>query len=259
MSNVDNKDELDLREQLRLTQGALQRTEQSALAGRFAGAVMHEIKNSLEALTNLVYLAKLEANDPERVKSYAQQAEEQLALVRSITRQSLSFYRDQRTAHDVDLVTLLESALRIHTKYLLEKQVVIQRRLPDKLLIQGNSGELLQVLSNLIVNAIDALSHRGRLCLRARSSSEQVHVTIADNGCGIREEFRRDLFVPFHTTKGEAGTGLGLWLSKSLVEKHPGRIRWRSSVRPGRSGTAFRISLAKSNIVPKIAVRSTVA
>jgi C4-dicarboxylate-specific signal transduction histidine kinase len=259
MTHVENDDEPDLREQLRLTQEALQRSERFALAGRFSGAIMHEIKNPLEAITNLVYLAKLEADNPERVKLYVQQAEEQLELVRTIARQTLSLYREQRTAHDVDLVTLLESALRIHTKYLLEKQVVIQRRLPGTLLIQGNSGELLQVLSNLIVNALEALSHRGRLYLRARSSNEEVHVTIADNGCGIREEFRADLFVPFHTTKGEAGTGLGLWLSKSLVEKHPGRIRWRTSVRPGRSGTAFRISLTNSHALRKIDARLTVA
>jgi C4-dicarboxylate-specific signal transduction histidine kinase len=239
-----NADELDLREQLRLAQEALQRSERIVLAGKFSGAIMHEINNPLEAITNLVYLAKLAAHDPERVKCYAQQAEEQLALVRTIARQTLSFYRDQRTAQDIDIVELLEAALRIHTKHLLEKQVDIQRRLPDKLVIQGNSGELLEVLSNLIVNALEALSNRGTLYLRARSGNEETHITVADNGCGIPEEIGRSLFVPFHTGKGETGTGLGLWLSKGLIEKHRGRIRWRTSVRPGRSGTTFRISLA---------------
>ena len=259
MSNVENDDESDLREQLRRAQEALQRSERFALAGRFSGAIMHEINNPLEAIANLVYLIKLEAHDPERVKCYVQQAEEQLELVRTIARQTLSFYREQRTSQDVDLVALLESALRIHTKYLLEKQVDIQRRLPETLRIRGNSGELLQVLSNLIVNALEALSHRGRLYLRAWSSNEEVHITIADNGCGIPEEFRGDLFVPFHTSKSEAGTGLGLWLSKGLVEKHPGRIRWRTSVRPGRSGTAFRISLTTSKALRKIHAKLTVA
>jgi signal transduction histidine kinase len=124
---------------------------------------MDEINNPLEAITNLVYLAKLEAHDPERVKCYAQQAEEQLALVRKVARQTLSFYREQATPQQVDLVELVEFALRIHTHHLLEKQVDIQRRLPETLPIQGNSGELLQVLSNLIVNALEALSQHGRL------------------------------------------------------------------------------------------------
>lgn len=202
-------DALALIEQLRQVQEALQRSERLVLAGRFSGAVMHEINNPLEAITNLVYLAKLEAHDPERVKCYAQQAEEQLALVRKVARQTLSFYREQATPQQVDLVELVEFALRIHTHHLLEKQVDIQRRLPETLPIQGNSGELLQVLSNLIVNALEALSQHGRLYLRARSSREKVHIMIADNGCGIPETFRGNLFLPFHTTKGDAGTGLG--------------------------------------------------
>jgi len=220
---------------------------------------MHEINNPLEAITNLVYLARLEAHDPDRVRCHVQQAEEQLELVRTIARRTLRFYREQHRDHEVDVVELLESALRIHTRFLLEKQVDIQRRLPETLAIQGNSGELLQVISNLIVNALEALTHRGKLYLRARSDSEEVHITIADNGCGIPEEFRENLFVPFHTSKGEAGTGLGLWLSKSLVEKHRGRIRFRTSVRDGRSGTTFRISLASSQPVATIASQSTVA
>ena len=244
MSSRPHGDELDLREQLRIAQEALQRSERLALAGRFSGAIMHEINNPLEAITNLVYLAKLEAHDPERVKSLAKQAEEQLELVRAIARQTLEFYREQRTPHDVDLVELLEAALRIHTKSLLEKQVDIRRSLPEKLVIQGNSGELLEVLSNLIVNALEALSRRGTLYLRARMGQEEAHITVADNGCGIPEEIRGNLFTPFWTGKSESGTGLGLWLSKSLIEKHRGRIRWRSSVGPGRSGTTFRVSLA---------------
>jgi signal transduction histidine kinase len=257
MSDIENRHQPELWD-LRRAQEALQRSEQFALAGRFAGAIMHEINNPLEAITNLVYLAKLQAHDAEKVRCYAQQAEEQLDLVRTIARQTLSFYREQHRAHEVDVVELLESALRIHTKYLLEKQVDIQRRLPETLVIQGNSGELLQVLSNLIVNALEAISDRGRLYLRARSGNEQVHITVADDGCGIPEELRRNLFVPFHTSKGESGTGLGLWLSKTLIEKHRGRIRWRSSVRVGRSGTAFRISLATSQPLRRSANELTV-
>jgi C4-dicarboxylate-specific signal transduction histidine kinase len=244
MSRFADSTEIDLREQLRLTQDALQRSERFAMAGRFSGAIMHEINNPLEAITNLVYLIKLKADDPKSVKCYAEQAEEHLALVRNIAGQTLSFYRDQRTAHDVNIVDLLETALRIHTKRLLEKQVDIQRRLPEKLIIQGNSGELLEVLSNLIVNALEALSIGGILYLRVRSYGETTHITVADNGSGIPEEIRASLFAPFHSSKGEAGTGLGLWLSKTLIHRNRGQISWRSSIRPGRTGTAFRISLA---------------
>jgi signal transduction histidine kinase len=244
MSQSENIDEL--REQLRRAQDALQRSERIALADRFCGGVMHEINNPLEAITNLVYLAKLEAHNPERVRRYLHQAEEQLGLVRNIARQTLSFYREPQSVHEVDLVALLEAALRIHTKQLLEKRVEIDRRLPETLFVQGNSGEMLEILSNLIVNSLESLSHRGKLFLRARSTVDEAHVMIADSGCGIPEDLRKNLFVPFHSTKGEGGTGLGLWLSKNLIEKHNGRIRWRSSVRPGHSGTAFRITLSTS-------------
>jgi signal transduction histidine kinase len=179
MSGVENPDQPELRKQLTQAREALQRSEQVALAGRFAGAIMHEINNPLEAITNLLYLARLQAHEPERVKCYVQQAEEQLELVRAIARQTLSFYREQHREHEFDVVELLENALRIHTTYLLEKQVDIQRRLPETLVMLGNSGELLQVLSNLIVNALEALSHRGKLYLRARSGNEEVHITVA--------------------------------------------------------------------------------
>jgi len=258
MSDLGNPGNPELERQLKQAQAALQKSEQLALAGRFAGAIMHEINNPLEAITNLLYLAKLEAHDPERVKCHVQQAEEQLELVRVIARQTLTFYRQQQREHDVDLIQLLESALRIHTKYLLEKKVDIQRRFPETLVMQGNSAELLQVLSNLIVNALESLSQDGKLYLRARSGKDEIHITVADNGSGIPEEFRKSLFVPFHTSKGERGTGLGLWLSKSLVEKHTGRIRWRSSNRRGSSGTTFRISFATSHRVERVALESTV-
>jgi signal transduction histidine kinase len=126
-----------------------------------------------------------------------EKAEEQLELVRGIARQTLSFYRQQHREHDVDLIQLLESALRIHTKYLLEKLIDIQRRFPETLVMRGNSAELLQVLSNVIVNALESLSQHGKLYLRARSGKDEIHVTVADNGSGIPEESRERLFVPF--------------------------------------------------------------
>ena len=103
--------------------------------------------------------------------------------------------------------------------------------------------ELLQVLSNLIVNALDALPSKGQLSLRLRRRGSGVHIVIADNGHGIKAEHSDRIFQPFFTTKGERGTGLGLALSRAIVERHRGKISMRSSVQPGRSGTMFRIRL----------------
>jgi signal transduction histidine kinase len=102
---------------------------------------------------------------------------------------------------------------------------------------------LLQGISNLIVNALDALPTDGTLFLRLRKCYGKVHFLIADNGHGIPNDDLGRIFQPFFTTRGDVGTGLGLSLTKRIVERHQGEIHVRSSVRPGKSGTAFRISV----------------
>jgi signal transduction histidine kinase len=102
-----------------------------------------------------------------------------------------------------------------------------------------DTGEILQVVSNLIVNSLDALPADGTLCLRLRKRADEVDLVIADNGHRIPIEHHDLVFQPFFTTKQERGTGLGLAPSKKIIEKHRGKIRMRSSVRPGRNGTTF--------------------
>ena len=115
--------------------------------------------------------------------------------------------------------------------------------LPRGVVAEIRMGEILQVVSNLIVNALDALPADGTLAVRIRKRANMVHILIADNGHGIPVEYTGSIFEPFFTTKEEKGTGLGLPLSKQIIERHGGKIWVRSSVRPGKSGTTFRISL----------------
>jgi signal transduction histidine kinase len=121
--------------------------------------------------------------------------------------------------------------------------VRLVKDLPPELVVGAQTGAMLQVISNVIVNALDALPYEGTLHLRLRKLHGQVELLIADNGHGIPKENSEKIFEPFFTTKGERGTGLGLALSKDIVEGHRGKIRLRSSVRPGKSGTTFKISL----------------
>jgi signal transduction histidine kinase len=114
---------------------------------------------------------------------------------------------------------------------------------PEEFTVEVRAGEILQVISNLIANALDALPKAGTLRLRVRRDSSEIHIVVADNGHGIPSEYSRDVFEPFFTTKPEGGTGLGLHISKRIIEGHKGRIRMRSSVRQGKTGTIFRISL----------------
>jgi C4-dicarboxylate-specific signal transduction histidine kinase len=233
----------DLEARLLTAEDALERCERLAVASRFAGAIMHEVNNPLEALTNLVYLTSESSTEPEKVRHNMEIAAGQLARVAEITHKTLSFYRDQKEAKMFDLVEIAESALQIHSRRLRLQGVELKKRMHTPVVAQVMSGEILQVLSNLILNALDALPQEGAILhLRLCARSGQVHITIADNGHGIEEEVYAKLFEANHTTKIK-GTGFGLWLSQKIIQRHEGKIRLRTSCRAGRSGTTFRLSL----------------
>ena len=221
----------------------LRESESRAVAGQFSAAIMHEINNPLETISNLAYLIELEADNPVKMREYIASLQGEVANVIRIARQTLSFYKPSDVRLPVDLVEVAESAVRVHERRIAAKKVRLVKDLADEVRIEVHPGEMLQVFSNLLGNALDALPDNGTLHLRFRRRGDQVHTTIADNGSGIPLEIFSKVFDPFFTTKKEKGTGLGLPISKSIVEGHKGRIRVRSSTRPGRSGTAFRISL----------------
>jgi signal transduction histidine kinase len=237
---------IDLTERLRAAKEALKRSERLAVASRYAGAVMHEVNSPLEALTNLVYLTKQSANDPEAVLKSMQLVESQLIRLAEITRKTLSFYREQTEAREFDLVEIAESALKIHAHRARKQNIDVRMKADGPAYATVFASEILQVLSNLIINSYDALPESGgTLCLRVKSRGDQVHITIADNGSGIDPSVYSNLFQAHNTSKTN-GTGLGLWLSHGIAKKHNGAISCRSSVRPMRNGTTFRLSLPAS-------------
>jgi signal transduction histidine kinase len=224
-------------------EAALLKSQTIAAAGQYAAAIMHEINNPLETICNLSYLLKVEADNPARVRKYSGQIAEHLTAVIRIAHRTLSFYRPPDTKEAIDLAALAEAALRVHQQKLAAKQAKLLKDIPHDAVVIGHPGELLQVLSNLLSNSIDALPPNGRLAIRVRKSQGEVHLMVADDGHGIPETIRPRIFEPFFTTKKDHGTGLGLAISKAIIERHKGRIRARSSVRSGISGTAFRVSL----------------
>jgi signal transduction histidine kinase len=234
--------------QLRIAEEALTRCESRAAAGRLAGAVIHEVNNPLEALTNLIYLTRSLKNASPDVISYMELAETQLVLLGQITRKTLSFYRDQAEAKNFDLAEIVESALSLHSERFRKQEIELKKQIRGPAMATVFAGEILQIASNLILNALDALPTTGAaLCVRVKTTTTKVVVTIADNGHGIPQSTLKTLFQPNKTTKSE-GTGLGLWLSQNIANKHGGRICVRTAVKEGRSGTTFRLSipLAKS-------------
>jgi signal transduction histidine kinase len=222
---------------------ALTLSEERALAGMLALEIMHEIRNPLEALGYLTYLCNQEADDSQKVREYMRLAEEQVSTVDRIVHQTLGFAKSHEVAEPVELATIAEAALRIHQRTIDTKNLRLIKDLRPDAIAPVARGDLLQVFSNLIVNAVDALPEDGVLRLRVRKCCSEVQLIIADNGHGIPREHSDKIFRPFFTTKQGRGNGLGLALSKRIIDRYRGRIRMRSSVRPGKSGTTFRISL----------------
>ncbi len=229
-------------QQWQRVQQELRVSQTLATAGQHSAAIMHEINNPLEAIVNLAYLVKDGAENPETVREYMTLMEEELASLVRVARQTLSFYKPSGTLQAFDFVPLAESALRLHGSKLSARKIQITKNLVGEAKVRAHAGEMLQVMSNVILNAIEALPMSGVLQVRVRKSAREVHVLIADNGHGIQDDALGRIFEPFVTYK-ESGTGLGLSISKSIVESHRGRMVVRSSVRPGRTGTVFRISL----------------
>ncbi len=229
----------------RRTEQALRRSEQLAAAGRLAASIAHEINNPLEAVTNLLFLANMDESMKGATRSLLQVADKELQRLSHITSRSLKFYR-QRTAPTLtSLDELIESVLFFHETEIKLRGIELIRRNRPAPQIMCMGGEIQQVLTNLISNALEAILGQGRIYVGARAATDRegregVVMTIADTGIGMDRFTRFRLFHPFVTTKGEAGTGLGLWVSKGIVDKHHGAISVRS--RKG-SGTVFRIFL----------------
>jgi signal transduction histidine kinase len=204
---------------------------------------MHEIRNPLEALGHLNLLTREDANQPEKVRSYTKLADEQIATVMQIASYTLGFARPSLTPKPCDLAQVAEAALRIHRRTISSKSVRLVKDFAEGVFAKVHMGEMLQVISNLIVNALDALPAFGVLHLRLRKRGGRIHLVIADNGHGIAVVNKDRIFRPFFTTKENRGTGLGLALSEKIIERHFGSIRMRSSVRPQNHGTTFRVCL----------------
>jgi PAS domain S-box-containing protein len=237
----------------KMIEDALRRSEKLATAGRIAGALAHEINNPLAAVTNSLFLLEHNGSLDENARQFLQLASSELARVSHITRNTLSFYRESTQPVSLKISGIMESVLELYARHIGDKRIEICKRYESQGDIVGYPVELRQVLSNLIVNAIDALSPGGRVVLHITESrswhdgSKGFRIVVADDGPGIPAHNKARLFEPFFTTKGEKGTGLGLWVTLGIVQKLGGRIRVRSSERPGRSGTAFSVFIPHRN------------
>jgi len=219
------------------TEAALVKTERLATAGRLAATIAHEINNPLEAVTNLIYLAR---SAPEgEVRRYLQMVEDELSRIAHITKMTLGFYRESGAPTPVDLGELVREVVALYEAKLRAKSIRVHTDAAASRPILGSRGELRQVIANLVANAVDVLSGGGAIRLVTTDLDGGVQLRVFDNGPGIPAENLARIFEPFFTTKAELGTGLGLWVSRQIVEKHGGTIAVESTSR----GTCFTISL----------------
>src|SRR5262249_39595164 len=142
---------------------AVRRSEKLATAGRLAASIAHEINNPLEAVLNLLYLAR---NDPRQADQYLQMAEQEVGRVARLAQQTLGFVRDTATPGSMDAAKLMDEVLQLYSRKLEAKQIEVLRRYQGNAQISGYSGEVRQLLANLLVNAVDAMNQGGSLYVR---------------------------------------------------------------------------------------------
>jgi PAS domain S-box-containing protein len=229
----------------RTQEETLRQSEKLAATGRLAATIAHEINNPLEAITNLIYLSRTDPEVPIPVQNLLETADAELARVSQIAQQTLGFYRDTTRPVTIDVNALLVAITDLFQRKMRSKSLTCTLDLQPDAKIYGLQGEMRQVFSNLLVNAIDA-SQQSNIHIRTRKRSvagkDCVTVVISDHGSGIPPSVRERLFTPFVTSKESVGTGLGLWVTRGMVEKQGGCINFRTRTNPP-SGTVFRLVL----------------
>lgn len=241
----------------RKSQEVLRKAEKLAAAARLAATVAHEINNPLEAVGNLIYLAKAAPEIPTEAMQQLTMAEQELARVSHLTRQTLGFYRESSAAVTVEVPALIESVLALYSNKFNTKNITVMRDFGECPPVQVVRGEMNQVVANLISNAADAVGHNGeitiRLVCKQRPDGPVVHLAVEDDGPGVTEENAQRIFEPFFTTKKDVGTGLGLWVVKEIVERHGGSVAVNSHNGNGSCGAIFTVQLPCNRETPEMA------
>lgn len=236
--------------QTKVAEQALRTSGKLAMAGRMAATVAHEINNPLESVNNILYLLEQSTTLDATARQFVRTAQEEVEKIREVTRLTLSFHRQSDVQRsEVKISELIDNVLTLYRRKIQSFGIAVDTRYDSKGIVYGNPAELRQVLSNLIVNGVDALQKTGNKlivhvfdsCDWKTRSRRGTRITVADDGPGIPAAARAHIFEPFYTTKGDEGTGMGLWVTRGIVEKYGGTIRVRSRIDPGHSGTTFSI------------------
>jgi PAS domain S-box-containing protein len=232
----------------KLAEENLRSSEKLAATGRLAASIAHEINNPLSAVINALYILRTNSQVPATALDFIKTAEAELARVVHITKQTLGFYREVSKPVITSVTHVLNEVLSAYESKVEKGSIGVDKQYLATGQLSGFPGELRQVFSNLVLNALEAIPAGGTLSLRVKAihngqEKSGVQITVADNGPGISPVNMPRIFEPFFSTKGSRGNGLGLWVSQGIVEKHGGKIRVRSSMAAAHHGTCFLIFL----------------
>ena len=243
----------ELREQQKLAEEQLMQAEKLAAVGRLMASIAHEINNPLEAVTNLLYLARLDEHISSESDEYLRQAEKELGRVSEIVSQTLRFQRGGAAFADCVPDSLIDSVVALHQGRLHNSGIRIERQHRRSTPFRCAEGDIRQILNNLVGNAIDAIHKDGGvITIRTapatdpRSGNGGIRISVCDSGHGMDSSTAAQIFEPFYTTKGSGGSGLGLWISNSIAKRHGGRLSVRSRTGEGTHGTTFSLFVPRS-------------
>lgn len=226
---------------------SLIRAEKLAAAGRLAATVAHEINNPIEAVMNLIFLAR---NNPDDLNQLLALADRELSRVAGIARQTLGFYRDNSLPGDFRLSDIVDQVLEVYSGKLESRGISLQTNIDPTAIVKAGAGDLHQIAANLIANAIDVSGRGDKIQVRVSriplESGDRAILEVEDQGAGVPPDVAVHLFEPFFTTKKDYGTGLGLWVSQRLANQWNGNITFTTS----SSGSCFKADF------PAVAVNS---
>ena len=232
----------DISERRRIERLLIQ-SEKIAATGRMAATIAHEINNPLEAVTNLLYLARTSSAISDEVREYLLTAEREIERVSMIARQTLGYFRETSLAKPLEMQELLTQVLMVYETKLTQNSIRVEKDFRPARAPVVRRGEVTQVFANLLSNAVDAMPAGGVLRLAVSETTNSgvkgVCVEIGDNGMGVPEELQAKIFEPFFTTKEGRGTGIGLWISRQFVESYGGTLRIESSTGGPHRGSRF--------------------
>lgn len=238
----------DLRPQ-KQAEAALLQSEKLAAVGRLASSISHEINNPLASVTNLLYLIRSDESMSPQSRDYLETADRELIRVSQVAAQTLRFHRQSTRPMTIAPETLMDEVLALYGGRLVNFNINVQREYAPDVQLTCYEGDVRQVLNNLIGNAVDVMRNGGWLRVRTRPSTlwstgrAGVRITVADTGGGMTPKVAKHIFEAFFTTKGNNGTGLGLWISSRIVHKHQGALKVRTSTANEHRGSVFTLWL----------------